>query len=119
MVSDGSTPPDDDPYVFTPSATPGCRAPHAWLSENQRQGGSALFDHFGRWFTLLKFGDINTRDAEAAAEARGIPLKTVTAPATVRDLYEAPVTLIRPDQYVCWRGETTPDNQVWATVTGH
>ena len=50
--------------------------------------------------------------------ARGIPLKIVTAPAAIRDLYQAPFTLIRPDQYVCWRGETMPDNQVWETVTG-
>ena len=118
VVGDDSTPPYDDPYVFTPSDTPGCRAPHAWLSENQRERGSALFDHFGRGFTLLKFGDIDTSYAEATARAHGIPLKTVTAPAAIRDPYEAPFTLIRPDQYVCWRGETMPDNQVWGTVTG-
>ena len=118
VVNDGSKPPDDDPYVFTPSDTPGCHAPHAWLSDNQRQEGSALFDHFGKGFTLLKFNEIDASDAEDVARARGIPLKTLTAPAALRDLYGAPFTLIRPDQYVCWRGETMPDNEIWETVTG-
>ena len=87
MLGDGSAPQDDDPYMFIPSATPSCRAPHAWLFENQRQDRSALFDNFDRGFTLLKFEDIDTGDAEDQARARAIPLKAVTAPVAIRDLY--------------------------------
>jgi hypothetical protein len=33
-------------------------------------------------------------------------------------LYEQPLTLIRPDQHVAWRGSTWPANGLFARVTG-
>ena len=71
IVSDGTTPPADNPAVYQPTACPGGRAPHLFL----RNGGS-LFDHFGTGFCLLHLhGDHNTEVMEDAARARGIPLR--------------------------------------------
>ena len=107
--------PVHDSQVYTPSARPGYLAPHAWLSDHR-----SLYDLFGRDFTLLVAADADpaaVREAEAEARALGIPL-TVIEPdgVDVVGLYEAKLVLIRPDQYVAWRGDrwTSP----LAHVTG-
>ncbi len=89
---------------YTPSAMPGALAPHLWLKP-----GHSLYDLFGQGFTLLvtQHGaepDIAALSTEAAR--RGIPL-TVASPndARVLPLYEATLALIRPDQFVAWRGD--------------
>src|SRR5262249_57242460 len=53
VVPDGTTPPPvDDPYSdYVQSATPGCRAPHAWLGRND--GRLSTLDLVGAAFTLL------------------------------------------------------------------
>jgi 2-polyprenyl-6-methoxyphenol hydroxylase-like FAD-dependent oxidoreductase len=101
IVSDGSIPPPDAANVYVPSACPGGRAPHAWLD-----GGVSLYDLFGFEWTLLRF-DKDEADGvklREAAHASGVDLKLVTLPASLRDLYEADLVLIRPDQIVAWRG---------------
>ncbi len=46
-------------------------------------------------------------DWTAAAQELGIPFTVVSvAEAGIREMYEAPLALIRPDQHVAWRGET-------------
>jgi hypothetical protein len=46
---------------------------------------------------------------EAAARQRRVPLKVIDLPgADVRDLYGRDLALIRPDQYVVWRGNALP-----------
>jgi 2-polyprenyl-6-methoxyphenol hydroxylase-like FAD-dependent oxidoreductase len=118
VVPDGTAPPPDDPSVYVASATPGGRAPHLWLGDR-----SSLFDHFGPGFTLLRLPGCkaDTRGMEAAATARGVPLKLfdVQAPAA-RDLYRCGLALIRPDQHVAWRGDALPDDcaGLMARVTG-
>jgi 2-polyprenyl-6-methoxyphenol hydroxylase-like FAD-dependent oxidoreductase len=110
VISDGAAPPADDYVRYTPSSVPGGRAPHLWLGEG-RDIGSSLFDHFGRGFTLLRLGKATAAPApiEAAAKKRGIPLKVLDVPGpAARDLYESDLVLIRPDQYVAWRGKATP-----------
>ena len=120
IVDDGSRPPARDFVNYRPSAHPGCLAPHAWLHD-----GSSLYDHFGAGFTLLATAGSDPAGLEAAsaaARAAGIPL-TLIQPheAALADLYEAPYTLIRPDQHVAWRGSAIPDDAValFARVTGH
>jgi 2-polyprenyl-6-methoxyphenol hydroxylase-like FAD-dependent oxidoreductase len=105
VVSDGTTPPADNPYVYEPSACPGGRAPHLFLRDH-----SSLFDHFGTGFCLLHLhGDHDTRVMEDAARARGIPLKTLKVDMPEgRELYECDLALIRPDQHVAWRGPAVP-----------
>ena len=106
IVPDGSEPPPEHFMLYTPSAHPGCLAPHLWLID-----GSSLYDHFGDGFTLLVTeGELDDADAFAATAAkRGVPVK-VLAPndERLRERYEARFALIRPDQHVAWRGNVLP-----------
>ncbi len=120
IVDDGSRPPARDFVNYRPSAHPGCLAPHAWLHD-----GSSLYDHFGNGFTLLATAGADAAGLEAAAaaaQAGGVPL-TVIQPheAALADLYQAPYTLIRPDQHVAWRGTAIPGDAagLFARITGH
>lgn len=89
VIPDGE-PPADDPMVYTPSAHPGCRAPHAWLSP-----GKSTLDLFGRDFVLF----------EPKGEAR--------------ELYGRDYVLVRPDGHVAWRGDRPPSDAALARVKGH
>ncbi len=108
IVSDGTVPPPKESTSYIPSSCPGCRAPHAWLED-----GSALYDHFGRDFTLLVTGDTDPGfDARfpRQIEEAGVPVKLVSMnQAVVAALYPTRFTLIRPDQHVAWRGDVWPD----------
>jgi 2-polyprenyl-6-methoxyphenol hydroxylase-like FAD-dependent oxidoreductase len=107
IVADGSTPPPDAPNVYTPSACPGGRPPHAWLKD-----GSSLFDVFGFEWTLLVLGPV-AADATLftfAMNHAGADLRVVhIADAEILALYGAPLVLIRPDQIVAWRGDSGAD----------
>ena len=111
-------PPAEHYAQYTPSAFPGCLAPHAWLAD-----GSSLYDHFGQGFTLLATGAADgAQDFARTAAAHGIPLKIVTpGDARLAGLYEAAFALIRPDQHVAWRGATLPADAgaLLERVTGH
>ncbi len=102
IVGDGTAPPEPSVTNFEPSAHPGCLAPHVWLDDK-----TSLYDVFGTGFTLLVTDPDAANDAgdfEAAAAKHGIPL-TVVSPRDERlkELYEAPLAIIRPDQHVAWR----------------
>ncbi len=118
IVGDGTAPPQDRANLYVPSATPGGRAPHAWLGD-----GRSLYDCFGFEFSLLRLGP-QPPDAASfldAAQARGVPLSVIDRPeAELRDLYGADLALIRPDQIVAWRGNRVPQDvyKVLATLTG-
>ena len=109
----------DAANLYVPTATPGGRAPHAWMAD-----GQSLFDRLGLEFCLLRLGPA-ARDANAivdAAKRRAVPLRVVNIAADeIRDLYQADLVLLRPDQIVAWRGDAAPDNaeSLLATVTGH
>jgi 2-polyprenyl-6-methoxyphenol hydroxylase-like FAD-dependent oxidoreductase len=102
IVGDGTQAPPDEPNAYVPSATPGGRPPHAWLDD-----GRSLFDTFHSEWTLLALG-AQAPDTEpfiVAAQELGLDLKIVAhASPALRDLYQAPLALIRPDQIVAWRG---------------
>jgi 2-polyprenyl-6-methoxyphenol hydroxylase-like FAD-dependent oxidoreductase len=108
ISSDGTSPPPDDANVYVPSAVPGGRAPHAWLSD-----GRSLFDAFGFEFTLLRLGS-HAPEAGAlshAAADRCVPLAVLDLPSEeLRDLYAADLALVRPDQIVAWRGNRLPED---------
>jgi 2-polyprenyl-6-methoxyphenol hydroxylase-like FAD-dependent oxidoreductase len=88
VIPDGEPPPDD-PMVYTPSAHPGCRAPHVWL-----EPGKSTLDLFGRDFVLF----------EPKGEAR--------------ELYGRDYVLVRPDGHVAWRGNQPPTREVMDRVRG-
>jgi hypothetical protein len=121
LVEDGA-PPRDDFLHYTPSGVPGGRAPHYWPGAGRGYGDS-LFDRFGSGFTLLRLGSkpADTASIEAAARQRLVPLKVIDLPQDdARDLYGRDLALIRPDQYVAWRGDTPPadPNAMLARLTG-
>ncbi|MEV5836917.1 FAD-dependent monooxygenase [Nocardia sp. NPDC052112] len=100
---EGHAPPQRmDDYV--PSTWPGARPPSVYLGDDR-----AIFDLFGRGFTLLRFADRDISGLVDAAVRRGVPLDVVD----IRDdhahaLYERDLVLIRPDQHVAWRGNAAP-----------
>jgi 2-polyprenyl-6-methoxyphenol hydroxylase-like FAD-dependent oxidoreductase len=97
--------PVDHMDAYTPSTRPGARPPSLFLND-----GQAIFDLFGRGFTLLRFNNIDVDAIVAAAADRGMPLKVVD----IRDdharaLYQRDLVLVRPDHHVAWRGHAVPD----------
>lgn len=118
IEDDGTQKNWDRSIEYTPSATPGCIAPHCWLAD-----GSSLYDHFGMGFTLLVTGPVAPGDivrASKAAKELGVPL-TVLEPKNdlLAALYHAPMALIRPDQHVAWRGTQAPTKALLKKLTGH
>ncbi len=101
-------PADSTHYVAC--AHPGCLAPHAWLSEGRAHGAS-LFDHFSPTGLTLLLICSSAKQAAAVVAAKAcelkIPLKLVDASAHgLHALYGADMALIRPDQFVAWRGDS-------------
>ncbi|MGH6682504.1 MAG: FAD-dependent monooxygenase [Pseudolabrys sp.] len=122
VVAAEGAPPTDRLGFYTPTSIPGGRTPHVWL-DDKRGPGSSLFDRLGAGFTLLRVGrgapDVSAM--AAAAARRNIPLKVLEIENTsARDLYERDLVLVRPDQYIAWRGNATatdPD-RLFTDVTG-
>jgi hypothetical protein len=118
IVADGTAPPPDAANSYVPTACPGGRAPHLWLAD-----GRSLYDTLGFEFTLLQLGAKPPAAAPfiKSAATLGLPLSVVdVATAEARDLYEADLALIRPDQIVAWRGNSTADAaHILRQVSGH
>jgi 2-polyprenyl-6-methoxyphenol hydroxylase-like FAD-dependent oxidoreductase len=116
VAGDGSPAPPDSPIDYVPNAVPGSRLPHVWLSD-----GTSLYDRLGPEFTLIALGAVeNAASWPQAAAARGIPLKLLHLPnaAELRMLAEAEWLLVRPDQYIAWRGDSADASMILDTVTG-
>jgi len=110
IIAKDGAPPADDYARYVPSGVPGGRAPHLWLDRG-RGYGSSLFDRLGNGFTLLRLGGstVDTAAIEATAAKRNVPLTVLDVPlAHARDLYGRDLALIRPDQYLAWRGNAAP-----------
>jgi len=118
VVSDGTAPPPDAVNSYQPTGCPGGRAPHLWLGD-----GRSLYDALGFEFTLLQLGSkpADTASFRAAADAMNIPLSVVAvAGDEARELYGADLALIRPDQVVAWRGNSTSEAaNVLSRAAGH
>lgn len=112
-----------DQYV--PSTYVGSRAPHVYLKD-----GSAIFDHYGEFWTLFEFiqGDTTSTQSQpliSAAEEIKMPLKHVVLRDEnhARRIWEKAFVLVRPDGHVAWRGDKIHDTgliqQVVSVVAGH
>jgi 2-polyprenyl-6-methoxyphenol hydroxylase-like FAD-dependent oxidoreductase len=102
---DGQPEPADPPMIYTQTARPGSRAPHAWL-----EPGFSTLDLYGRKFVLLRLDaniDVESFMAAAAHSRLPVSVKTIADP-SVRELYGAPLVLVRPDGMVAWRGASIP-----------
>lgn len=98
---------DGDGYV--PTAAPGHRLPHRWISP-----GDSLYDRLGPELTLL--GDLSSPGCAGlvtAAQANGVPLGLVDMVDLCgpdwRAAFGADLVLVRPDQHVAWRGGDAED----------
>ena len=90
----------------TLNARPGHHLPPQPLSS-----GNEVQTRFGTGFTLLAFGaeEAAVTAIEASAKSHGVPLTVVRDTYEGgRELYEAKLTLLRPDQYVVWAGDAAP-----------
>jgi hypothetical protein len=123
VIDDGGAPPADSLTTYVPTSVPGGRAPHVWLDVGRIEG-SSLFDRLGRGFTLLRLGarPPDVAGIKEAATARQVPLDILDiVDSDIRDLYGCDLALIRPDQYVAWRGNGTMNGPgaILARVCGH
>jgi 2-polyprenyl-6-methoxyphenol hydroxylase-like FAD-dependent oxidoreductase len=110
--------PDPDARAYTPTTWPGARLPHMWLED-----GSALHDHLGSGYSLLRLGRTRAEtSALEAAFARGsAPIEVLeVGDERLREVYGYDLVLVRPDLHVVWRGNTPPDDPtaVADVVTG-
>ncbi len=107
IADDGSPPaPPLEISRYEPSARPGSRLPHFWYPD-----GTSLYDHLGPDFSLLVLDDAPDLDAwTAAAALRHMPLAVVRVPGEHEQRLGATQLLVRPDQYVAWRGPAVPDD---------
>jgi hypothetical protein len=98
----GKEPPHNTTDYF-PSTWPGVRPPHV-LVEHAK---TAIFDLFGKGYTLICFTDDQelANKFAAAAQRTNIPLDVVRLPneANARRLWERDAVLVRPDGHVAWR----------------
>jgi 2-polyprenyl-6-methoxyphenol hydroxylase-like FAD-dependent oxidoreductase len=104
IETDGTAAPVANSLHYHATSRPGCLAPHIWNAD-----GTSLYDLFGSGFALVcrsdaPAGDIKHAIAEAAE--MNLPLEIVPLPAgEAIDRYPAQMSLVRPDQYVAWRGD--------------
>lgn len=86
------------------------RAGHHLAPQPLTAGGN-VFDALGEGFTLLAFGaePAAAQAFEGAAAELGVPLTLVAdSRAGGRELYQASLILVRPDQFVAWAAEDGP-----------
>ncbi len=106
IAYDGEAHPAYTMDEFQSSTVPGCRAPHVWL-----EGRRSLYDELCPYYTLIRIDPtVNVDPLVQAAQERRVPVKVLDiAPAEANGLYDKKLTLVRPDQYVAWRGHAVPD----------
>jgi hypothetical protein len=108
VVADDSAEPPDDPNVYTPTARPGSRLPHLWMTD-----GQSIYDVLGGGFSLLRVGSQcpSTSVIETEAARARVPLSVINVEGDEgRDIYESDLVLVRPDQHVAWRGSAVPSD---------
>jgi 2-polyprenyl-6-methoxyphenol hydroxylase-like FAD-dependent oxidoreductase len=119
---------EGSPIVAGPAgATSGAIGSHGYealpgfhLTPQPLSSGKNVFEELGEGFTLLDFTSDGASSAFATAAAKlGIPLKVITDTAAGgREKYQAPLVLVRPDQFVAWAGEKAEADQVLRRAAG-
>ncbi|MCK9282927.1 MAG: FAD-dependent monooxygenase [Rhodocyclaceae bacterium] len=106
VVNEAGDPPKFDSQVYIPTTWPGSRLPNVFLSD-----GTAVYDHLGKWYTVIVLNSTDTTAIDSAAKAKGIPLKVLRLDdANARRIYERDLVLVRADHHVAWRGNAFPQD---------
>jgi FAD-dependent monooxygenase len=116
-----SAEPDWSPAHYTPTTWPGGRAPHVFLNN-----GTAIFDHFGKDFTLVEFladKDRHDHSAESllgAAKTLSVHLShlRLVGEDRARQLWEKRLVLVRPDGHIAWRSDKVIDQTLAGYIIG-
>lgn len=105
VVSDGSAAPLDVPTHYEPSSRPGGRLPHMWVGNDR-----STLDEVGPGLTLFAIGKtVHAEVWHRAAQEIGAPFKSVALGGPEAEaLYGRCLLLVRPDQHIAWRGDSTP-----------
>ncbi|ALG12217.1 monooxygenase [Kibdelosporangium phytohabitans] len=115
IAYDGEDAPGYTMGTYVPSTVPGCRAPHFTLAD-----GSSLYDHLSPGYTAVVRRGADVAVLTEEADRRGIPFGVVEVD-VVPEVYRHPITLVRQDQTVVWRGGA-PDReraaQLWEKLRG-
>lgn len=110
IVSDGSPGADPPGADYQQTATPGCRAPHLWLTD-----GTSTIDLFDRQFVLLT-AEPGAAWRDAAAHCADVRVDShVLTESGWPDLYGVSpdgAVLVRPDGHVAWRSRTASTDPV-------
>lgn len=116
-IPDGSQEPEDSLSFYIPTSRPGHRAPHVWLGHE-----CSTLDLFGQGFCVLAHDSFEMAAANPlvdAARTLGIPAKLYVIPNPTWHLFPCPLTIVRPDGHVAWRGDPPSDAMsIWLTLTG-
>ncbi|EXJ68313.1 uncharacterized protein A1O5_08928 [Cladophialophora psammophila CBS 110553] len=109
IFPEDSQPPKFNPSAYIPSTYPGSRAPHVYLRD-----GTPLFDHYGKYFSLIEFSDGTDSRSDLllkAAEFSWTPIKLVRLAGEdhAYSIWGQRLVLIRPDGHVAWRGDMIKD----------
>ena len=71
--------------------------------------GRALYDAFGKGFTLIDFGAPDeARRLVMAAQTRSVPVKILSLDRPA-EFFRNKLLLIRPDQHIAWHGDRVAD----------
>ena len=114
LVPDGTALPgvQDPVSEYVPTARPGSRAPHCWLST---EPGVSTIDLFDRDFVLLTDRrDSSWQSAAAQVAVAGLPIRCVYLPAqewtALYGVKPGGAVLVRPDGHVAWRAQTAAES---------
>jgi FAD-dependent monooxygenase len=109
IIRDNKSGPTWNARYYTPTTLPGARAPHIFLKD-----GTAIFDLYGKDYTLVDFLDRPESGANFlvdAAKLRLFPLKhlPLAGEHEAHKIWEKGLVLVRPDGHVSWRGDEIPN----------
>lgn len=115
IAYDGVDAPGYSMGEYTPSTVPGCRAPHFLLDDC-----SSVYDQFTSGYTAIVEPGTDTTALVDAAQERGIPFRVIEV-ADLPKTYTAPITIVRQDQHVAWRGlsvDAAKAAELWELLRG-